>query len=161
MTYKNEVKGYLLLAVIYGIPMGILLGLINKSILVGIFVGILGGLLFGFSMFLFNKPMEKKFAKMRAEMEKEKTVICDGAATILGNGGWIFLSETEMVFCPHKLNLSTKKISISLSDIESVKVQKGKLFITTNAETPIVAVVCRADEWKKHIEAAIEKTAQK
>lgn len=161
MTYKNEIKGYFVLGAMYGLPMGIFLGLINRSVVSGILVAIFGGLLFGFLMFLFNKPMEKKFSQMRAEMEKEKTIICDGTANILKNGGWMFLSETELLFCPHKMNVSSQEITIPLSDIQSVTVQKGRLFITTGAQTPIMAVVCRADAWKMHIETAIEKTTQK
>lgn len=161
MTYKNEIKGYFVLGAMYGLPMGIFLGLVNQSIASGILVAIFGGLLFGFLMFLFNKPTEKKFAQMRAEMEKEKTIICDGTANILKNGGWMFLSETELLFCPHKMNVSSQEITIPLSDIQSVTVQKGRLFIATDVETPIMAVVCRPDAWKMHIEAAIAKTVQK
>ena len=161
MTYKNETKGYFVLGAMYGLPMGIFLGLVNQSIASGILVAIFGGLLFGFLMFLFNRPAEKKFAQMRAEMEKEKTIICDGTANILKTPGWIFLSETELLFCPQKMNASNQKITIPLSDIKEVSVQKGRLFIATGAQTPIMAVVCRADSWKMHIEAAIAKTVQK
>lgn len=161
MTYKNEIKGYFVLGAMYGLPMGIFLGLINRSVVSGILVAIFGGLLFGFLMFLFNKPMEKKFSKMRAELEKEKTIICDGTANIVKTVGWMFLTETELLFYPHKMNVSSQEITIPLSDIQSVTVQKGRLFITTGAQTPIMAVVCRADAWKMHIEAAIAKTVQK
>ena len=161
MTYKNETKGYFVLGAMYGLPMGIFLGLINRSVVSGILVAIFGGLLFGLLMFLFNRPAEKKFAQMRAEMEKEKTIICDGTANILKTPGWIFLSETELLFCPQKMNASNQKITIPLSDIKEVSVQKGRLFIATGAQTPIMAVVCRADSWKMHIESAIAKTVQK
>ena len=161
MTYKNEIKGYFVLGAMYGLPMGIFLGLVNQSIASGILVAIFGGLLFGFFMFLSNRPAEKKFSKMRAELEKEKTIICDGTANIVKTVGWMFLTETELLFYPHKMNASSQKIAFPLSDIKSVTVQNGRLFITTDAETPIMAVVCRPDAWKMHIEAAIAKTVQK
>ena len=161
MTYKNETKGYFVLGAMYGLPMGIFLGLINRSVVSGILVAIFGGLLFGFLMFLFNRPAEKKFFQMRAELEKEKTIICDGTANILKTPGWIFLTETELLFYPRKMNASSQKIAFPLSDIKKVTVQNGRLFITTDAETPIMAVVCRPDAWKMHIEAAIAKAVQK
>ena len=161
MTYKNGIKEYLTVAAIYGSLMGIFLGLVNQSLIVGVFATVLCGFFFSFLIFLFSKPMEKKFFKMRTELEREQTVICDGAATIQGNGGWLFLLEDAILFCPHKINFSTKKMRILLSAIESVKAQKNQIVITTFKQTKITAVVCQNKEWQKQIETAIENLTQK
>ncbi len=162
MTYKSGIKEYATVAVIYGSLMGVFLGLANQSIAVGLLATVFCGVLFSFLIFLFSKPMEKKFSqKMRAEIEKEQRIICDGAATIQGNGGWLFLLEDAILFCPHKINFSTKKMKIPLSVIESVKAQKNQIVITTFKQTKITVIVCQNKEWQKQIEAAIGALAQK
>lgn len=161
MTYKNGIKEYFMVAAVYGSLMGILLGLVNQSLVAGLLATVFCGALFSFLIFLFSRSMEKKFLKMRAEMEKEQRIICDGAATIQGNGGWLFLLEEDILFCPHKINFSAKKMKIPLSVIESVKVQKNQIVITTFKQTQITAVVCQNKEWQKQIEAAIGALAQK
>lgn len=37
-------------------------------------------------MFLISRGLEKKFDKKRAEIAGERKIICDGAATVHGNG---------------------------------------------------------------------------
>ena len=54
MTYKNGIKEYVLITVMFGLPMGALLGFVNSSITAGLISGIFSGLLFSFLMFLFN-----------------------------------------------------------------------------------------------------------
>ena len=107
MTYKNGIREYLLLAVCYGVPMGIIFGLWQKSVLVGIISGAMCGILYGVIMFLFVKSQEKKFDKMREQIASERKIICDGGATLHGNGGWLFLTEEGLEFYPHKINFST------------------------------------------------------
>ena len=93
MTYKNGIKEYALTGVMFGVPMGILFGLRQLSLLLGVITGFLCGFLFAFLIFLFVKYQEKKFDKKRTEIAKERKIICDGGATINGNGGWMFFTE--------------------------------------------------------------------
>ena len=110
MTYKNGIKEYALTGVMFGVPMGILFGLMHLSLLLGVITGFLCGFLFAFLIFLFVKYQEKKFDKKRTEIAKERKIICDGGATINGNGGWMFFTENGIEFYPHKINISTKEI---------------------------------------------------
>ena len=112
MTFKNGAKEYLLTGVLFGIPMCLLFSIYTLNIIIGLILGILSGLLFTFLIFLFSKFMENKFAKIRLEISKDRKVICDGAATMHGNGGWLFLTELGLEFYPHKINMSTKEIKI-------------------------------------------------
>ncbi|MGM9637481.1 MAG: hypothetical protein ACI3YK_05805 [Eubacteriales bacterium] len=127
MVYKNGLKEYSLTTILFGVPMGILFGLSKLSFIVGVISGVFSGLLFTFLMFVFIKIQEKKFDKKRIEIAKERRIICDGGATINGNGGWMFLTEIGIEFYPHKINVSTEEIKIPTSMIEAVKTQKIKL----------------------------------
>ena len=159
MVYKNGLKEYSLTTVLFGVPTGILLGLSKLSFMVGVVSGILSGLLFTLLMFLFIKVQEKKFDKKRIEIAKERRIICDGGATINGNGGWMFLTENGIEFYPHKINISTKEIKIPVSMIEAVKAQKKQIRVTANGKT-IAIVVSQNKEWKKQIESTIVNYSQ-
>ena len=154
MTYKNGIKEYALTGVMFGVPMGILFGLMHLSLLLGVITGFLCGFLFAFLIFLFVKYQEKKFDKKRTEIAKERKIICDGGATINGNGGWMFFTENGIEFYPHKINISTKEIVIPTNTIESVKTNKNQILVSANGKT-IAIVVSHNKEWKKQIEDAL------
>ena len=154
MTYKNGIKEYALTGVMFGVPMGILFGLMHLSLLLGIITGFLCGFLFTLLIFLFIKYQEKKFDKKRTEIAKERKIICDGGATINGNGGWMFFTENGIEFYPHKINISTKEIVIPMNTIESVKTNKNQILVHANGKT-IAIVVSHNKEWKKQIEGAL------
>ena len=154
MTYKNGIKEYALTGVMFGVPMGFLFGLMHLSLLLGIIAGFFGGFLFAFLIFLFVKYQEKKFDKKRTEIAKERKIICDGGATINGNGGWMFFTENGIEFYPHKINISTKEIVIPTNTIESVKTNKNQILVSANGKT-IAIVVSHNKEWKKQIEDAL------
>ena len=154
MTYKNGIKEYTLTGVMFGVPMGILFGLVHFSLLLGVITGFLCGFLFALLMFLFVKYQEKKFDKKRIEIAKERKIICDGAATINGNGGWMFFTENGIEFYPHGINLSTKEIVIPMNTIESVKTNRNQILISANSKI-IAILVSHNKEWKKQIEDAL------
>ena len=154
MVYKNGLKEYSLITVLFGVPMGILFGLSKLSFIVGVVSGVLSGLLFTLLMFLFIKVQEKKFDKKRIEIAKERRIICDGGATINGNGGWMFLTENGIEFYPHKINISTEVIKIPTNMIEAVKTNKNQIVGTSNCKN-IAIVVSHNKEWKKQIEKTI------
>ncbi|MBE6595727.1 MAG: hypothetical protein E7644_08015 [Ruminococcaceae bacterium] len=154
MTYKNGIKEYTLTGVIFGVPMGILFGLIHLSLLLGIITGFLCGFLFTLLIFLFMKYQEKKFDKKRTEIAKERKIICDGAATINGNGGWLFFTENGIEFYPHKINISTEEIVIPMNTIESVTANKNQILVRASGKT-VEIVVSHNKGWKKQIEGAL------
>ena len=157
MTYKNGIKEYTLTGVVFGVPMGILFGLMHLSLLLGVITGFLCGFLFALLMFLFVKYQEKKFDKKRIEIAKERKIICDGAATINGNGGWVFFTENGLEFYPHKINISTKEIVIPINTIKRVNTYRNQIIINAG-EKPVVILVSHNKEWKKQIESAIRLT---
>ena len=155
MTYKNGIKEYSLTTVLFGVPMGIIFGLSKLSFLVGAVSGILSGLLFTLLIFLFVKIQEKKFDKKRVEIAKQRKIICDGGATIQGNGGWMFLTEDGLEFYPHKINISTEEIKIPTSTIEAVKIHKNQIVLSIADHSTVAIVVSHNKEWKQQIEAAL------
>ena len=159
MVYKNGLKEYSLTTVLFGVPMGILFGLSQSSFINGIISGIFSGLLFTLLIFLFVKIQEKKFDKKRIEIAKERRIICDGGATINGNGGWMFLTENGIEFYPHKINISTEEIKIPANMIEAVKTNKNQIIVVSNGKN-IAIVVSHNKEWKKQIEATIVDCSQ-
>ncbi len=160
MIYKNGFKEYSLSALLFGIPMGLIMGVSKLSVLVGIITGIFSGLLFAFLIFLFVKIQEKKFDKKREEIKKERRVICDGGATLSGNGGWLFLTERGLEFYPHKLNFSTKNVMLPINAIKDVKTRKNLLVVST-ADTPsLEIVVSHVREWKKQIDETLASLTQ-
>ncbi len=160
MTYKNGIKEYLFTTVFFGAPMGLLLGLSKLSLLFGIIMGVLSGLLFTLLIFLFVKYQEKAFDKKRIEIAKERKIICDGGATINGNGGWMFLTENGIEFYPHKINISTEEIKIPTNMIEAVKTHKNQIVVSAADKSTVAIVVSHNKEWKKQIEALIVNLPQ-
>lgn len=158
MTYKNGIREYLLLAVCYGVPMGIIFGLWQKSVLVGIISGAMCGILYGVIMFLFVKSQEKKFDKMREQIASERKIICDGGATLHGNGGWLFLTEYGLEFYPHKVNFSRQEMRISLKSINAASVLGKSILISVKESTnAITIIVTHNKEWQKQITDAVAK----
>lgn len=161
MTYKNGARECLKFGMLSGLIMAAFLTFISQNPIFGVLVGFVWCVFYTFLMLIMIKLMEKNFSEVRAQMAKEKKIICDGSATVKGKGSWMFLSDAEILFCFHKSNHSNNKITISLIDIKSVATQKNKLIITLRTQTSVVAIVCRSKEWKRQIEEAIKRKIQK
>jgi len=155
MVYKNGIKEYSLTTVLFGVPMGIVYGILTASFLVGLVSGILSGSLFSLLLFLFVKLQEKKFSKKRIEIARERKIVCDGAATINGNGGWMFLTEKGIEFYPHKINFSTKEIILPINMIAGANTHRNQIVIRIIDNSTIAVLVSHNKEWKKQIEATI------
>jgi hypothetical protein len=138
--------------------MGIIFGLWQKSVLVGIISGAMCGILYGVIMFLFVKSQEKKFDKMREQIASERKIICDGGATLHGNGGWLFLTEYGLEFYPHKVNFSRQEMRISLKSINAASVLGKSILISVKEYTnAITIIVTHNKEWQKQITDAVAK----
>ena len=160
MTYTNGIKEYATMGICYGALMGLCFGLIYQGLLLGIISGILCGVLFSLLMALFVKSMEKKFAKKRAEIASQRRVICDGAATINGNGGWLFLTEKGLEFYPHKANFSKNELFVPIQTIASVQVKRNQIIVANDKGLSAAIIVVHNKEWKAQIDAAVEALKQ-
>ena len=156
MTYKNGTKQYVLMGVYYGAIMGLCFGLIAQSVLVGVISGLCCGALFAFLMWLFIKPLEKKFDKKRTEIASQRRIICDGAATVQGIGGWLFFTERGLEFYPHKINFSKNEMFVPLNTIAEVKAKKNQIVVFNDKKQSALIVVINGNAWKAQIDAAIK-----
>ena len=152
MIYKNGIKSYILLGVYVGSIYGVFMGLFGRSALKGLWCGVFFAMLFGPLMYLIATILEKKFVKKRAQIQAERKLYCDGSATLMGNGGWMYLTENGLEFYPHKINYSTKEYFVALSDIESARVVRKALVVTVKNAGDFSFVVANAVAWKKEIE---------
>lgn len=156
MIYKNGIKEYTMTTLLFGGPMGVLYGLIHRSTLLGVISGVFCGCLFTLLIFLFVKIQEKKYDKKRSEIAKERKIICDGAATVQGNGGWMFFTEYGLEFYPHKVNISQKNLMIPINVIKSVKTNKNQLIVDTIENLTFAIVVSHNKEWLEQINRYIK-----
>ncbi len=160
MIYRNGLKEYLTMGIAFGVPFGIIYGLMYLDVVLGIIVCVVGGGLFSLLMFLFVKAIEKKFDKKRVEIAGQRRIICDGGATIKGNGGWMFLTETGLEFYPHKINLSTENLFVPLSTIASVETVGNRLIVGVFEGYVFDIVVSKNGEWKKQIEGVLRDKSE-
>ena len=156
MVYKNGMREYFMTTLLFGIPIGLLQGLVHRSILLGATAGIFCGVSFSLLLFLFVKIQEKKYDKKRLEIARERKIVCDGGATIQGNGGWLFLTDYGLEFYPHKINVSQKDLMISKSTIKSVKTNKNRLVVDVIDNTTIEFVVSHNKEWLEQMKRYIK-----
>lgn len=156
MIYRNGIKEYLSTGVLFGVPMGLFFGIEHFSLIVGLTGGIMSGTLFAFLIFLFCKIMEKKFDKKREEISRERKIICDGGATYEGLGGWLFFTENSLEFYPHKINYSTKQLTIPREKINSVSIKRNNIIIDAFEGKKFPIVVSHTNEWKTQIETVIK-----
>lgn len=155
MTYKNGIKEFTMTTLLFGGPMGLLFALIHQSILLGVISGVFCGCIFTLLMFLFGKIQENQYEKRRFEIAKERKIICDGAANVQGNGGWMFFTEYGLEFYPHKINISQKELMIPINAIKSVRTNKNQLIVDTIENLTIAIVVSHNKEWVEHIKQSI------
>ncbi len=156
MIFKNSFKNFFLAGAIYGVAMGCVFGLIYLSPAVGIISGIAAGFLFGGLIYLFNIFAERKFNKKREEISAKRRIICDGAATLNGNGGWLYLTELGLEFYPHKLNLNTSEMIFPTDLIQSVETKKpNTLVVSTKMNLKYKFVVVSKEQWAEQIRAYI------
>ena len=155
MIFKNGIKEYTMTALIYGGLMGILYGVMHRSVSLGVTSGIFCGTLFALLIFLFSKFQEKKYDKKRCEIEKERNIVCDGAATVQGNGGWMFFTDYGLEFYPHKINVSHENLMIPINKIKSVKTKRNQLIVDTTENLTFAMVVARNKEWVEQIKQYI------
>jgi hypothetical protein len=151
-TIRNSIRAGLL----FGLAAGLLYGLARGPV-DGVIIGILTGCIFGLFLGVFSLLAIRKFRGMRAEMAQQVSIVYDGGANhfvgIEGVGGWLFLTDRELIFKSHKFNVNRHELVVPLSDIASVKTGKSlglianKLTVQTKLGSSEVFVVNDAPAW--------------
>jgi hypothetical protein len=155
---------YIKIILITGVPFGIILSVftvIVSGTYLGILPGTVSGLVFGSLSCAFVYYQKSRFKKISSEITNGKTVIMDGAANHFRGkeavGGWLFLTNDELIFKSHNINVQRHQTVIQLNGISDVTtastlgiVPNGLLVITTDG-TKERFVVNNRQNWIKNI----------
>ena len=141
MVYKTQIKGYVIIGIVSGGTFGLVMGILRQNLIAGFSGGIIFGLLYSLYIAFASKRQAKKFDTKREEIKRSKKLYSDGPATFANNGGWLFLTEDALEFYPQKLTATKQPLCISLTEIQTASIEKGKLIVqTTTASYPFVVV---------------------
>ena len=154
MVYRNGWREFFITAVSFGLPMSLFF-IIRYGFALGLAGGITAGILFGGIMTLLTRGTEKKFRHMRAEIAADRRIICDGAATWQGLGGWMFLTEAGLEFYPHKFNHGKQNFAIPTEELASVRVKRNIVTVTLTSGGEVPVVVSHAKAWGTMIRSVI------
>ena len=154
MVYRNGWREFFITAVSFGLPMSLFF-IIRYGFALGLAGGITAGILFGGIMTLLTRGTEKKFRHMRAEIAADRRIICDGAATWQGLGGWMFLTEAGLEFYPHKFNHGKQNFAIPTNELAAVRVKRNIVTVTLTSGGEVAVVVAHAKAWATMIRSVI------
>lgn len=154
MTYKNELKEYVISAIIFGGCMGLFTVIAGGNVAALLTTTIVSGTAFSVLIYLFSQNIEKKFATLRADIEQSRTVYCDGSANLGKTGGWLIMTELGLEFYSHSINFEKTDTLIPFDMIIRTEVKLNKLTVHTQNGSPVF-VVCKAKEWEKEIQKRI------
>ena len=129
----------------------------------GLAPGFLAGAMFAAVMSWFAKRQASQLTLQRPDFSNEK-VILEGAANhftgTAGTGGYLFLTNSRLLFLSHREKVQNHELSIPLDEIESVDAGKtlgmvsNGLVLKRNAEITERFVVHEHERWRDAILAA-------
>lgn len=132
MRAKNYyLKNFFISMFLYGLVLSAICVIVYGDLFKAAILGGVGGILFSGTITLFVIINSKKMRSFREEIEKENLIVFEGSANHqegkYSNGGWIFLTESSLVFVPHKINLNTSKVIILYKDMCNAYKSPGKI----------------------------------
>ena len=129
---KTFFKNFLYTGIPFGVAMGIFLAL-EKGLASGMIYGFLAGIMFGVCMALIIGYQRDQTRSARPFSLSDETFIYEGIASHrargIAVGGWLFLTDQQILFKPHNLNFTKDEISISIHEIKEVTQAKSLGFI--------------------------------
>jgi hypothetical protein len=151
------------------IPFGLCVALLYLGTggwLNALFLGLLGGVLFGLALAAFVTQAVKRSATPAFATHEQ--VLKDGPANhfrgLAAGGGWLFLTDSRLVFKTHPVNLRRYEFSMLLADIAAAQsaftlwVIPNGLCVVTQSESNEHFVVDQRDEWSKAINALLPRS---
>lgn len=155
---KDLLKTFIISGLLFGIVIGTIVTIIS-NVWSGIVIGIILGTLFGLVISLFVFLQSKNFKKDLKSF-KDKNLIYDSGANHIVRlesvGGWLYLTDNELIFKSHNFNINNHTYSIPLNKIKDVKpfltlgiIPNGIKVITYDSVDKFV--VYQRKEWIKHI----------
>lgn len=148
----TDTKRLWLLSMLGGLGYGVFMSVVTVAMIggagvaIGLGSGVLFGVLFGGAMTIATSAISKKFDDKRVQISKRNRIVVEGAATMNGAGGWLFITDAGVEFYTHKLNWDHKSLTFSHNDVQSITKQ-GKLLVTVANQTQYKFVVHNVDMW--------------
>lgn len=120
--FFNAILSFLLFSIVFFVFCSTVFG----SFLKGIILGISAGIFFSFFISTFVLIAACKMKKFKKSFQLDTKIWYDGGANhIVGKecvGGWIFLTEDELLFHPHSFNKNTENCKIAYSQIKNITI---------------------------------------
>jgi hypothetical protein len=158
-TVRNSIRA----GAFFGVAVGLLYGVISGP-LSGVIIGVFAGVLFGLFVGVFVFFATRKFQGIRAEMAQQMSIVYDGGANhfvgMEGVGGWLFLTDRELIFKSHNFNINRHVFTVPLADIVNIQTGKSlglianKLIIQTRLGTSEAFVVNNVKTWLAELQRA-------
>jgi len=149
-------------AILGGVPFGALLGILigMPSLQQILWVGLPSGLCFGLAIAVFVRSASIQ-DQTKFDPPADETLMLSGPAnhfkTAEARGGRLYLTNKCLVFQPHKINLQTSQLNISLKDVSEAKtswtfgIVPNGLVIKTKDQANERFVVNNPGKWRKAI----------
>lgn len=124
--------------------------------------GIIFAVVYGFLFYVMTEIMIPMLARsVKPLLIENETVKMDGSASLVKGfekiGGKLFLTDSRLIFKPHKLNIHRKQISFELDQISDVMKRKGSttlnngVRVTTTEGKKVDFMVHERDLWLKKL----------
>lgn len=164
---KDFIKTFLITSVPFGIIMGAFFGIMG-GLSKGLFGGVFCGLFFGTGVCIFIQWQKKKFKIKGMEITNSKPIIFDGGANHFkgkeGVGGWLYLTDDNVIFKSHAFNIQNHQTVIPLIHINQIKesatmgIIPNGLHIILKDGTTEKFVVNDRRKWIENIKVAISRS---
>jgi len=158
------VKNYIQ-AFFAGIPIGIVAGLflwIGRDLIFGVVGGVIVAVIVGVASMVFLYFQKRKFRKNGPSNTGGQRIITDGPCNHFvgkeGVGGWMYLTEHDVIFVSHKANVHVHSLTIPLDTISEVNFYRSLgivpngLSITTHTGEVERFVLYNRKDWARAIE---------
>lgn len=161
---KDHYKALLLGGGGFGCCMGLFATILTFNLMDGLLVALVCGAIFGLLLSLFVYIQTNNFKKHRSEIVDENNLIFDGGANHFKGsesvGGWLYLTQNELIFKSHNFNIQNHKEVIPLNQITGIRAPKNLGFIPNGVTITANGideryVVFKRKEWIHKINEAI------
>ncbi|MBO6606104.1 GRAM domain-containing protein [Psychroserpens sp.] len=140
---------------------------VSEMLIQGAIFGLLFVIIFPLVMKLFGKKLSNSDTlKIIPVLESDEEIEIHGPANMFrgieGVGGKLFLTNKNIIFKSHKINIQTGQTAFDYNDIKGIETLKtlnlinNRLRITTVDDNSHVFVVNERDLWLKHLQERIE-----
>jgi hypothetical protein len=149
---------------VFGIIFGALFWII-RDLHTAIIAGLITGISFGTIMGAFTFFMDRKYRGKGAEVTGNPNIIMEGPANHFfgkeGVGGWLYLTDKELYFKSHSINVHAHIFILPLGKIEAIErikffgiIPTGLMIITTEGKIERFVAYDRK-KWVQKIEEGI------